>query len=69
VLPSYAFIRKAPQAPRLETLSLDSLLTKRGIELVGARHSNLKGVAKLMLQQLRYRAQRKLARLRRRPRN
>jgi hypothetical protein len=68
VLPAYAFIRKAPQAPRLKTLSLDSLLTKRGIELVGARDLNLAGVAKLMVQQVRHRAQRKLARLRKRSR-
>jgi len=68
VFPSYAFVRKAREAPRLQSMSLDSLITKRGIELVGARHTRLDGVAKLMLQQVRHRAQRKLARLRGRPR-
>jgi SAM-dependent methyltransferase len=63
VLPAFVLIRKSADAPPLGDMKLDALYTKRGIELVGARHSNLGGVARLMLQQVGYRARRKLARL------
>jgi cephalosporin hydroxylase len=48
VFPSFAFIRKSPHATPLAEFALDALYCKRGIELVGARNTNLGGVVKLL---------------------
>jgi len=66
IFPSFAFIKKAPHAPGLLEFKLDALYTKRGIELVGAEHANLDGVAKLLIRGFSDRMTNRLNRLRQR---
>jgi hypothetical protein len=69
VFPSFAFVTKSPQALPISDFELDSLYTKRGIELVGAEKHNLMGVSKLVLARLFDRPVNKLRRLRNRRRS
>lgn len=48
VLPSFAFIRKSPEAPPVPDFTLDSLINKRALEIVGAKNTNLGGVARVL---------------------
>lgn len=48
VFPSFAFIRKAQSAPPMKELDLGSSYHKRGIELVGSKNLNLRGVSRLL---------------------
>lgn len=66
VFPSVAFIMKAPIAPHIDEFTLDALYTKRGIELVGSEHANLKAVGKLVVRSFGERMARRFKRLRQR---
>lgn len=66
IFPSFAFIRKAAQAPDVVDLRLDDLYQKRDLEIVGARHLNLRGVANLSLGRLTHGIRRSIQRLHRR---
>jgi hypothetical protein len=68
IFPSFAFIQKAPNAPDIRDFALDSLYSKRGIELVGARDADLGGVAGLPGKRVADSAAKKLRRLRNRTR-
>jgi cephalosporin hydroxylase len=47
IFPSFAFIRKSPQAPQLSTLNLHELYRKRGIDLLGSHR--LRDLAKNLM--------------------
>lgn len=52
VFPSFVVVKKSLCAPELRGMRLDTLIYKRGIELVGSRNLNLLGVGKLVLRRL-----------------
>lgn len=64
IFPSFAFIRKAPNAPHVAGLSMDDLYIKHNLELVGAQHLNLKAVSRLVASRLVNRSRRGLERTR-----
>lgn len=68
VFPAFAFIHKSVDAPPMSEVPLESLYQKRGIELIGAKDLNLKGVASMVTQRLTYNTRRELDRIRRRRR-
>jgi predicted O-methyltransferase YrrM len=68
VFPAFAFIHKSASAPPMSEAPLESLYRKQGIELIGVKNLNLKGVADLVGQRLTHNARRELQRLRRRVR-
>jgi SAM-dependent methyltransferase len=55
VFPEFALIRKSPQAQNAEDMDLDSLYTKRGLEIVSADRANLAGIARVFTQRLQLR--------------
>jgi len=63
VFPSFAFIRKSPDATGMSNFSLDRAYAKRGIELVGLNHTNLSGVARLLREHVGNRARQELQRV------
>jgi hypothetical protein len=66
VFPACAFIRKSPTAPHVADFSLKSLCNKRGIELVGARNPNIRGIARVLAERVIDSTRRRLQRLSRR---
>lgn len=52
IFPAFAFVRKSPKAASTAELSIGSLYTKRGIELVGEKNLNLSGVVNLAAKRL-----------------
>jgi hypothetical protein len=46
IFPSFAFVKKAAQAPEVRELSLDSLYSKRGLEIFGLEDVERAGLAK-----------------------
>ncbi len=66
VFPSFAFIRKSPDAKRSSELHLESLYRKRGLELVGLRNMNVENLMQLVRGRLRYSTQDEMVRLKRR---
>lgn len=66
LFPSFAFIRKSPDAPSVPDFALDGLINKRGLALVGARDMNLGGVARVLADRAITHARRKLKRMSRR---
>lgn len=70
IFPAFAFIHKSVDAPPMSEVPLKSLYKKRGLELIGAKDLNLKGVARMVAQRITHNARRKLQRMRdRRGRN
>jgi SAM-dependent methyltransferase len=68
LFPSFAFIRKSPDATAVANFSLGSLYSKRGLELVGARNANLGGVARLLADRVLASTRRKIRRVTRKMR-
>lgn len=66
VFPSFAFIRKAIHAKAMSRFDLRSMYSKRGIELVGSKDLNLRGVASIFAERVKHEAGRKLEHLGRR---
>jgi hypothetical protein len=64
--PAQAFIRKSKDAPPISDIRLDSLYSKRGIALVGARNPHLGDVARVLAHRAAASGRRKLQRLRKR---
>lgn len=58
VFPSFAFIRKAPDAPPLEHFRLSDVYGKRGLALSGTTRMDLRGLAQLLRERLARRASR-----------
>jgi cephalosporin hydroxylase len=68
IFPAFAFIHKSIDAKPMPEMQLKSLYEKRGIELIGAKDLNLKGVAGMIAQRLTHNARRELERMRNRRR-
>jgi hypothetical protein len=68
IFPAFAFIRKSAAAEPMSRIRLESLYQKRGIELVGQKDLNIKGVADLVLGRFRNSAHRELERIKHRRR-
>jgi len=60
VFPAFAFVRKSEHAPQMMDFDLSSSYRKRGIEIVGAKDLNLRGVAQLAVRRMKDRLRRKL---------
>lgn len=53
VFPSFAFLRKSPEAPPLPGMRLDNLYTKRGLSLVGTRNLGIGSLLRVFLERLK----------------
>ena len=63
LFPTFAFIRKSPDAKPIADFALDGLYRKRGLELVGMKNPNLTGVARLLADRVVDSTRRKLQRV------
>jgi len=52
IFPWFVVVKKSARAPALDRMSLDTLIRKRGVEIVGSGDLNLAGVAKMILSRL-----------------
>lgn len=66
IFPAFAFIHKSVDAPPVGDIPLKSLYEKRGVELIGTKDLNLRGVAGMLAQRLTHNARRELDRIRKR---
>lgn len=66
VFPSFAFIRKSREAKHMTEFNVDSSYCKRGIELVGSKNLNLRGVSGILAARLKHDVGRKAEYLTRR---
>lgn len=64
VFPSFAFIRKAQNAPNLENFQLSNTYSKRGLALSGAAHLDLAGLGGLLREKIARRFSRTVRRFR-----